>query len=175
MGGGGKSWRLFSYQNLPKWAQDWIQNFEWRRELWDADWDEWILSFDADTQSDIANSIDESIGGKLIWLVTGLALALSVAWFFLMRWKRPVPDPIESTYDSFCLTLAQAGYPREPSESPTRYAARLSNLFPGVSKQIVSICEMVSIARYHATHPADLATKLKDALIEFKETFKPSR
>ncbi|HYY14166.1 MAG TPA: DUF3488 and transglutaminase-like domain-containing protein [Chthoniobacterales bacterium] len=114
-------------------------------------WDTRVLSFDADAQQALANSIGLSGTTPLMLLLWSGVVATAVvvvitAWIYIRA--RPRPDPLKSIYARFCRKAARLGVTREPSEGPLNFSNRAAQSLPRESERIRRIAAHYINLRY---------------------------
>jgi len=142
---------LLSGKDLPRWMRNGLRDFGMRRQEMEAQWDDWVFSYDPGTQDRLAQALGL---GRYAWMalfaacmaVAGLAAAAVV--FFLARKKSL--SPVEDFYIRFCRRMAQRGAPREMWEGPLAYTGRLAERFPEHKEPIEEAGWIVAEHRYSA-------------------------
>jgi transglutaminase-like putative cysteine protease len=157
---------LLSAASLPLWMQHSLRDLQMRRDEMEAQWDDWVFSYDPGTQDRLAQALGL---GRQAWLVllvgclTVAALASLVITFFLSR-KKPLP-PVEHFYARFCRAMAQRGQPRQPWEGPLAYTQRLAETFPEKGDSLRDAGWIVTRTRYGAAPAQPPLVKELDSLL----------
>ncbi len=157
---------LVSGSSLPDWMRQSLRDLQMRRDEMEAQWDEWVFSYDPGAQDRLAQllGLGRRAGPVLLLLcvgTTGLAGALIA--LVLMRKKR-LP-PVETFYARLCRAMAQRGQPREPWEGPLAYTGRLAETFPAQGEPIRDAGWIVTRHRYGPGTETAPATKDLDSLL----------
>ncbi len=162
---------LFSPKWLPSDVNVWLKNFQYRRQLWEAEWDQLVMSYDSDAQQELTQTLSDSMAPTLTRVVMGAAAWIALILYLIFRPKLKT-DPIERSYIRLCETLARLGFKREPWESPLAYAERAGSSLPTAAPEILEICRTVSLARYHPPvepPPAHIGKKLGSLLTSLEK------
>jgi hypothetical protein len=162
---------LLSGKELPRWMQNGLRDFQMRRQEMEAQWDDWVFSYDPNTQERLAHALGlgQYAGAALLAAcVTVAGMGAALVAFFLSR-KRSL-SPVEDFYTRFCKRMAQRGAPRETWEGPFAYTERLAERFPGQKDPIEEVGLIVAEHRYSAetTRPHGDLNSLLDAVAEHK-------
>jgi transglutaminase-like putative cysteine protease len=142
---------LLSGKELPRWMQNGLRDFGMRRQEMEAQWDDWVFSYDPSTQDKLAHALGL---GRYAWMALGGAcvaiagLGAATVAFFLSR-KKSI-TPVEDFYIRFCRRMAQRGAPRELWEGPLAYTERLAERFPAQKEPIEEAGWIVAEHRYSA-------------------------
>ena len=140
---------LLSGAALPPWLRGGLRDFAMRRQEMEAQWDNWVFSYDPDTQDKLEQAMGLHSKGWLVLLAGCLAAAGAggaLAAYLLARKKALAP--VEDFYARFCRRMAQQGAPREAWEGPTAYTERLAEKFPAQKQRIETVGEIVAEYRY---------------------------
>lgn len=146
---GNNRFTFLSGASLPPWVRRGLRDFEMRREVMEAQWDDWVFSYDPGTQNRLAQAL--GLGARA-WMVMlgGCILAAGLGGgaviFWMSRKKRL--SPTEHFYARFCRRMAQRGAPREPWEGPCAYSERLAAKFPAQKEPIDETGWIVAEYRY---------------------------
>jgi len=159
----------FSETYLPGWMHRTITEMRLRREQVEADWDDWVFSYDPETQNRLAEFLGLGrIGQEPKWML-GLAcvMAAGLCVIFFRNWMKhqPVLSPVEKLYAAFCRTMAQCGAPRAAWEGPLGYTERLAEAFPEKKEAIDGVGRIVARARYGPSPPDSTAPQELQALL----------
>lgn len=156
----------FSETYLPGWMGQLFKEMRLRREQVEADWDDWVFSYDPDTQNRLAQYLGF---GQNYRVMLGLACALAIglcAIFF--RWwtkQKTIVPPVEKIYAAFCRNMAQSGVPRAEWEGPLAYTERLAEAFPDKKEAFDRLGSIVAHSRYGPAPPdASAPQKLQELL-----------
>jgi transglutaminase-like putative cysteine protease len=145
---------LVSSSHLPSWLRRGMLELQWRQEEVEADWDDWVFSYDPQTQSRLAQALGfhgEAVGFFALISLAAVILAAFVLAFTMGR-RRPL-SPVESLYARFCRRLAKKGLPRDAWEGPLAYTQRAAAAFPERRDPIRDLGQIVARTRY-APHPS---------------------
>jgi hypothetical protein len=146
---GNHRFTLLSGAALPAWMRDGLRDVAMRRQELEAQWDDWVFSYDPGTQDRLAQVLGL---GRHAWIlllggcIFVVALGGVVVAFWLARQKK-LP-PTEKFYARFCRRMAQRGAPRETWEGPRAYAERLAEKFPTQRQPIDEAGWIVAEYRY---------------------------
>jgi hypothetical protein len=156
----------FSETYLPGWVHRALTEMQLRRDQVEADWDDWVFSYDPETQSRLAQILGF---GEKPWLMLSLAcvLATGLCVIFFRNWmkEKAVVSPVENLYAAFCRNMAQYGAPRAVWEGPLAYTERLGEAFPEKKEAIDEVGRIVARARYGPAPPDSSAPKELQALL----------
>jgi len=158
---------LLSGKTLPRWMQNGLRDFGLRRQEMEAQWDDWVFSYDPSTQEKLAHALGLGRYAGMALFTVCLAVAgagAAAAIYFLSRKKSL--SPVENFYTRFCKRMAQRGAPREIWEGPLAYTERLAERFPNRKDPIEEVGLIVAEHRYSAetTRPhGDLDSLLEAA------------
>jgi transglutaminase-like putative cysteine protease len=158
---------LASGRSLPSWMRQGLLDLQWRREEMEADWDDWVFSYDPDTQNRLAQAL--GLGSKVrtfFGLVCVGAVGLSGLIFALTILRRAPTSPIEKFYARFCRVMARRGAARAAWEGPLAYTDRLAGMFPEKRASLVQAGRIVANARYGSAPPQIDRTDLKSLLLQ---------
>jgi transglutaminase-like putative cysteine protease len=146
---GSHRFTFLSGASLPKWMRQGLRDVQMRREVMEAQWDDWVFSYDPATQDRLAQAL--GLGRRASWalltgclLVAGLGATVAALW--LSRKKKL--SPTERFYVRFCRRMAQRGAAREPWEGPRAYSERLAEKFPNRKEPIDETGWIVAEYRY---------------------------
>jgi transglutaminase-like putative cysteine protease len=151
---------------LPSWMRRGLLEMQFRREEMEADWDDWVFSYDPDTQNRLAQAL--GMGAKVrtfLGLVCLTVIAVFGLIFGLTILRRGPVAPIEKFYARFCRKMAKKGAPRAAWEGPLAYTDRLAELFPEKREALTEAGRLVAHARYGADSPPIDRADLKSLLL----------
>jgi transglutaminase-like putative cysteine protease len=157
---------LASGRSLPAWVRQGLLDLQWRREEMEADWDDWVFSYDPDTQNRLAQALGM---GSRIRTFLSLACLGTVSIFgliFALTILRRAPSsPVENFYARFCRTMARRGAPRQAWEGPLAYTDRLAEIFPDKRAPLAQGGRLVAEARYGPAPSSIDRAELKSLLL----------
>jgi len=152
---------------VPNWMREGLLEFQLRRQQIEADWDDWVFSYDAETQDTLMQALAFKQGTRsalvALCLATGLVIGLVLLRRFIKR--KPRPAPVENFYALFCRNMAQRGMPRAIWEGPVAYTDRVAEVFPEKKKAIHDVGWIVARSRYGPTTEEEDPEKLKELLL----------
>ena len=157
---------LGSADELPSWMRQGLLDIQFRREEMEEDWDDWVFSYDPDTQNRLAQAL--GLGAKVrtfLGLVCLATVALFGLVFALTILRRAPVSPIEKFYVRFCRSMAQRGAPRAIWEGPLAYTDRLAELFPEKREVFAEAGRIVADARYGSVSPPVNRADLRSLLL----------
>jgi hypothetical protein len=134
---------------LPTWLRNGLRDVAMHREEMEAQWDDWVFSYEPDSQDRLAEALGfhrERWLALLGLCVAGAAAGGAVVAYILIR--RHALSPVEAFYARFCRRMAQQGAPREPWEGPLAYTERLAHQFPEKKDTIERAGWLVTEHRY---------------------------
>ncbi len=160
--------------NRSLWSRDAWQQL---RHTWDAvnnQWNQWVISYGPQRQMQLLGELGlYSVDLKLLALLSVVAgggvFALLTAW--LVRERRPHPDPARALYDRFCGKLARRGLGRRPSEGPLAYARRVTGRRRDLAGEVNDITGLYVAARYGSQR--DLLVELASRIRAFRPPAAP--
>jgi transglutaminase-like putative cysteine protease len=157
---------LASGRQLPDWMRRGLLEMQLRREEVEGDWDDWVFSYDPETQNQLAQAL--GFGTKVrTWL--GLVclgfIAICSIVFALTILRRAPTSPIEKFYVKFCRKMARRGAPRAAWEGPLAYTNRLKELFPEKQEVFSKAGDLVTRSRYGASSPPVNRAELSSLLL----------
>jgi transglutaminase-like putative cysteine protease len=140
---------LVSGAYLPEWMRRSLLDLQLRRQQLEANWDDWVFSYDPDAQNRLAQALgmgrDPRVMMGLACLVaTGICLLIFQNWLS----RKPPISPVETLYAAFCRSMSQRGVPRAVWEGPLAYTERTAEAFPDRKGEIESVGRIVAQARY---------------------------
>jgi hypothetical protein len=157
---------LVSSAYLPNWLRRGMLEVELRRQEVEADWNDWVFSYDPQAQSRLAQFL--GLRGEARYVLAGsciLALAVSaLVMGFAMRRRESVP-PVENFYCKFCRSMAQRGLPRETWEGPLAYTGRVAEVYPDQRRAIEEAGQIVASSRYAPSPTSPSREELKSLLL----------
>ena len=157
---------LLSGSAMPSWMRGALLEAQLRRQEMEADWDDWVFSYNPDTQNRLAQAL--GLGASAAYVLGGaslLAIVLSGVIFAFTISRRPRPDPVEAFYSGVCRLLGRRGVPRLGWEGPSAYAQRAAAALPDAREAIVRAGDLVSTSRYGPTAPTVSSAELKHLLV----------
>jgi hypothetical protein len=144
---------LVSGRSIPSWLRRSMLEIQLRREELEADWNDWVFSYDPQVQSRLAQAL--GFHGEARYLLSFVSLAAigtcALVLGTMMSRRRSI-SPIENLYRRFCRHFARRGLPRADWEGPLAYTDRAAEAFPAQGEPIRDLGRMVARARY-AEHP----------------------
>ena len=144
---------LVSGNYLPAWVRRSMLEAQLRREELEADWNDWVFSYDPQVQTRLAQALGfRGEARYLLGIVSLFAIAVCALILGLMMGRRRNFSPIENLYARFCRHFARHGLPRAAWEGPLAYTDRAAAAFPRRGEPIRDLGRMVARARY-AEHP----------------------
>ena len=145
----GNHYTLISANYVPNWMRQAMLETELRRQEVEANWNDWIFSYDPEVQTRIARALGVQHKARLyLGLFCLAATALCGAVLALAMRRRVRVSPVEDFYAEFCASMAQRGAPRSPWEAPLAYAGRVAESFPEQREVIAQAGQIVADARY---------------------------
>lgn len=123
------------------------------RDRWEAAgnyWNQWVLGYTAQRQSDLLSSLGLPEGD---WraLAIGLTATLALLMAALVAWAlydRPRLSPLQREWQRLSRRLARIGLARAPWEGPLQYAARVAIAAPSLAAPVTDIARDYAEARY---------------------------
>ncbi len=123
------------------------------RDRWEAAgnyWNQWVLGYTAQRQSDLLSSLGLPDAD---WraLAAGLTGTLALLMAALVAWSlydRPRLSPLQREWRRLSRKLARLGLARAPWEGPLQYAARVADAVPPLAAAVTAIAEDYAAARY---------------------------
>lgn len=107
------------------------------------DWNQWVLGYDANTQSRLLNWIGIGQLSPLqlslaIWLLfMGIITLLAIQ--LLKKQAQPNKHPIAITYALFCDKMSRIGIPKHPYEGPIEYQNRICSTRVDLCREVKKI------------------------------------
>ncbi len=150
---------LLDGASLPTWLRTGLRDVAMHREEMEAQWDDWVFSYEPDTQDRLA----EALGfHRRQWLaLLGICMAVSAAGGAVLGYvlvRRRALSPVEAFYARFCRRMAQRGAPREAWEGPLAYTERLAHQFPDHKDPLERAGWLVTEHRYGPQDPKPATT-----------------
>ncbi|MCE0498912.1 MAG: DUF3488 and DUF4129 domain-containing transglutaminase family protein [Methylacidiphilales bacterium] len=136
----------FAETYLPEWTNHVLNDLDMRREQVEVSWDDWVFSYNPDTQTKLARFL--GFGQQALGLVCAAAILLCFLIFRRLMRPRVVNPPIENLYAKFCRSMAQRGIPRAKWEGPLAYTDRVAEAFPEKEEAIHHVGAIVARFRY---------------------------
>jgi hypothetical protein len=144
---------LLSGGSLPSWVRRGMLEAQLRREEVEADWNDWVFSYDPQVQIRLAQALGfHGEARLLLGALSVFAFSICGLVLLLVMGRRQSRSPIEHLYARFCRNLAQRGLPRAEWEGPLAYTDRAAAAFPERGGPIRDLGRIVARARY-AEHP----------------------
>jgi transglutaminase-like putative cysteine protease len=146
---------LVSGSHLPSWVRRSMLEAQLRREEIEADWNDWVFSYDPQVQIRLAQALGFH-GEARLFLGAFSVFAFSICGLVLLlvMGRRQSRSPIERLYARFCRTLAHRGFPRAEWEGPLAYTDRAAAAYPEQGGPIRDLGRIVARARYAKHSPA---------------------
>jgi transglutaminase-like putative cysteine protease len=158
---------FLSSANTPGWLRRTLLEMQLRRQQIEADWDDWVFSYDPEAQDRLAQAMGFGQDNRFpLILICLVAAGACVGVFrYFMKQKRAVA-PVENFYAQFCRTMTQRGMPRAIWEGPLDYTHRVAEAFPEKKEAIHNVGWIVACSRYgrSAAESSD-PKKLKSLLL----------
>lgn len=157
---------LLSGAYLPDWMRRGMLELQLRRQQVEADWDDWVFSYDPQTQFKLAQALGfgpETRSAMILACLLTIGLC-AIVLRKLMQQKQPT-SPVEDLYAKFCRNMAQRGIPRASWEGPLAYAERVAEAFPEKKAQIHDVGWIVALSRYGRSSVEPSATKQLKTLL----------
>ena len=158
---------FLSSSSTPGWLRRTLLEMQLRRQQIEADWDDWVFSYDPEAQDRLAQALGFAQGSRfaLICMCLLAAGVCIVVFRYGMKQKRVIA-PVENLYAQFCRTMTQRGMPRAIWEGPLDYTNRVAEAFPEKKEAIHDIGWIVACSRYGRL-PAESSDlkKLKSLLL----------
>ena len=158
---------LVSGAYMPDWMRSSILEFQLRRQEVEADWDDWVFSYDPKTQLRLAQSLGfGSETRSALALACVLAVGICIIIFRSLMRRKQIITPVEDLYAKFCRSMAQRGIPRATWEGPLAYTERVAEALPEKREQIQDVGWIVARSRYgFSPVEASAAKKMKSLLL----------
>jgi transglutaminase-like putative cysteine protease len=133
----------------------WLRDLRYRWEAVGNAWNQWVLGYNAQRQTELLQSL--GISNPDWKLLASLMASSAGLWLLWLVWrhfpKRQKLDALDRNWQRFCRRMARMGLPRQPWESPTGYANRLSAAKPQYSALFTSIAELYATQRFGKMAP----------------------
>jgi hypothetical protein len=117
-----------------------------RREEAEVGWDDWVFSYNPDTQVRFAQKF--GLGPWALAVASVGAILFTFVFFRRLMQRRVVVSPFENLYARFCQGMAQRGIPRAKWEGPLAYTERVAEAFPEKKEAIHHFGNIVARSRY---------------------------
>jgi transglutaminase-like putative cysteine protease len=121
---------------------------------WDAlnaQWDRWVLAFGPEQQNALLGRLGFSSPSlrdlALVCAVTASTILLLFTWLSLRDRSRE-QDPLEQSWQLLCRRLARLSHPRQPTETPGEYSARVIAARPELAGALSSLTALYLRLRY---------------------------
>jgi transglutaminase-like putative cysteine protease len=140
---------FLSAAHTPNWLRHTLLELQLRRQQVEADWDDWVFSYDPEAQDRLAQAMGFAQGSHSVLALICLIAAgiCTVVFRHLLKRKQPVA-PVEKLYTQFCRAMTQRGMPRAIWEGPLAYTARIAEAFPEKKEVIHNVGWIVARSRY---------------------------
>jgi len=131
---------------------EWLRQARFALDAVANSWNQWVLGYNPErqvrflTQVGLAQATWQNMVIALI-AISGIIL-LVLALMLLFRLTALRMDPVQRVYARFCLAMARRGAPRNLSEGPRDFAARLSLQFPHLRETVQRIAALYVALRY---------------------------
>ena len=137
-----------------KWTPDWLPplamegRFRWQ--LVEEKWDQWVLSYTPELQSDILKDWHlERFSWEFFLLATIFVLFLTIMLVSRSFQRRSTSEEaLLAVYADFCAALKNSGVPRYHWEGSTEYSQRAARILPAASKPILRFAREYALLRY---------------------------
>lgn len=146
-------------------------------QVWDTanfSWDRFALGFSHSRQRRLLQRIGietRGWGGRLLALVVGLALAVSVGYvsFLWYKFRRPKTgaDPVAAVYGRFMSKLARLGFRRPPHQGPLDFARSVVRMRPDLENPVWEITRIYIHLRYGQNDTGHHLKDLEKAVRKF--------
>jgi hypothetical protein len=162
---------LVSGSSMPTWLRRALVEAQLRRQELEADWDDWVFSYDTETQGKLAQALGfGGVSDYALGLSSILALVLCGVLLAWMVTRRTALTPVESFYAKFCRDLARLGLERAAWEGPLSFTQRAAEAFPEQRTAIQRAGQIVIDARYAPAAPAVALAEMKSLLSAINRT-----
>jgi len=142
----------------------WLNRLRLQVEALEYNWARWVLGYDSVQLEVLARLLGKVDSVRIgAFLLAGAVIALLPVLLLSLRIRgRVKPDPADHHYLSFCRSLARAGCPRQPGETPRNFARRCAQRFPASAEAIHAITDAYEDLRYSGQggDPAVLAVRV---------------
>jgi transglutaminase-like putative cysteine protease len=151
---------------LPAWMRRGMLEVQLRREEIEADWNDWVFSYDPQTQNRLAQALGFRGETRYLFATLSLAAVAVCALVLGLAMNRRRRAPVEDLYHRFCRHLARHGLPRAEWEGPLAYTDRAAEAFPDRRAPIHDLGLLVARTRY-APHPPEASRgEMRDLLLK---------
>lgn len=157
---------LLSGAYLPDWMRSGLLELQLRRQQVEADWDDWVFSYDPKTQFKLAQALGlgpETHSAMILACLLMIGICAIVLRELMKR--KPPASPVEDIYAKFCRNMAQRGIPRATWEGPLAYTERVAEALPEKRAQIHDVGCIVALSRYGRSPGEPSAPKQLKALL----------
>lgn len=148
---------LLDLQNNP---DSWLAQLRYGYAALNNSWNQWVLDYNPDRQRNFLGELGAAFGN---WR-TGVAVALTAALLWLLRWRRlrRPADALDGLYATFCRQQARHGYARGAAEGPHSYAARLRAMPASPEKHaaVAQFLQLYGMLKYAAVQPESRSASL---------------
>ncbi len=155
---------------------DWVNRMRLQLDAFQDYWTRWVLAYRGEQQWQLLERLLGAVtpGRLAALLLSGLALVLGVAWWWLMAGtRRPPADPALRLYRRFERRLERCGYPRPPAMAAGDYADWLLRQRPEWSSAVTAITRSFDRLAYEAmtaTAREQELARLRQQLRRFRPT-----
>ncbi|MDB5800484.1 MAG: hypothetical protein JWL63_1423 [Rhodocyclales bacterium] len=134
----------------------WLRAMRYRWEALGNAWNQWVLGYNAQRQMELMQRL--GISNPDWKLLASLMASSAGLWLLWLVWrhfpKRRKLDALDRNWQRFCRRMARLGLPREPWETPSDYAVRISRAKPQHKDSFASIAEFYATYRFGKASPA---------------------
>jgi transglutaminase-like putative cysteine protease len=149
-----------------------LANLRYGWQYLNSQWDQWVVGYNVDRQRQFFNQLGfAAIDWRLLgfWLlVATFTIGGAVAIGLLVRDRAPPPEASLVAWNRYCAKLAAAGLPRDPSEGPLDYLARVRAKRPIAATDAAEITRRYVEARYGAGASRDDLRELRRLVRDFR-------
>jgi protein-glutamine gamma-glutamyltransferase len=141
----------------------WLRSLRLRWEAANNGWNQWVLSYDQDTQRELLRRLGmPSPDWRLLtaWMA-GLCALLAIALTAWAMRRGLARDPLAGAWTDIHRALRPLGLGRDDWEGPMDYAARVARVRPDLAKDVAQACRLYADARYGTSPPLQAARELR--------------